>query len=220
MQISMSDHTNRTISGCPPLFLVPLLELTDDQTTAALIARICRTVKNYVLYENKKGAEKRAVTDIYVFSHGWHRSFFGAIAAYDRLFSRFVDSSAAGASSPRTKPATFRSTWRSTGTPTPATTAGSTMRAAATSPASSSTPGPHLPSSKRRRKRKPFSWMTSEYLPALHPHGGARRQRAQSEAGGRPAGASAGRAQGAVRHPRGSRRDPYGHGGDGLDLLP
>jgi hypothetical protein len=27
---------------------------------------------------------------VYVLSHGWHRNFFGALAAYDRLFARFV----------------------------------------------------------------------------------------------------------------------------------
>jgi hypothetical protein len=30
------------------------------------------------------------VTDIYVLSHGWHRNFFGAVAAYDRLASRLA----------------------------------------------------------------------------------------------------------------------------------
>lgn len=30
------------------------------------------------------------VTDIFVFSHGWHRNFFAAVAAYDQLVSRFT----------------------------------------------------------------------------------------------------------------------------------
>jgi hypothetical protein len=29
------------------------------------------------------------VTDIYIVSHGWHRKFFDAVSAYDRLYSRF-----------------------------------------------------------------------------------------------------------------------------------
>lgn len=29
------------------------------------------------------------ITHVYVLSHGWHRNFFGAIAAYDRISSRF-----------------------------------------------------------------------------------------------------------------------------------
>ncbi len=31
---------------------------------------------------------KRRVTDVYILSHGWHRNFYSAIAAYDRLVSR------------------------------------------------------------------------------------------------------------------------------------
>lgn len=29
------------------------------------------------------------VTDVYIVSHGWHRKFFSAVSAYDRLYSRF-----------------------------------------------------------------------------------------------------------------------------------
>jgi len=34
--------------------------------------------------------QERPVTDVYVFSHGWHRNLLGAVSAYDRLMSRIA----------------------------------------------------------------------------------------------------------------------------------
>jgi len=34
--------------------------------------------------------QKGKVTDLYILSHGWHRNFFGAVAAYDQLVSRLA----------------------------------------------------------------------------------------------------------------------------------
>lgn len=31
------------------------------------------------------------ITDIYIFSHGWHRNFYSALSAYDRMMSRFTE---------------------------------------------------------------------------------------------------------------------------------
>jgi hypothetical protein len=34
--------------------------------------------------------ERKPVTDVFILSHGWHRNFFSATAAYDRLVSRLL----------------------------------------------------------------------------------------------------------------------------------
>jgi hypothetical protein len=73
-------------------FLVPLLGLDPlhgpehylERLAAALSAQPC--------------------TDLYVFSHGWHRNLFGAVSAYDRLVSRFTALSQRGRLLPRPEP--------------------------------------------------------------------------------------------------------------------
>ncbi len=68
-----------SLAEARPYFLVPVDEDRQSQTDEAR-ARI-------VEYAAKL---PRPVTDIYVISHGWHRNFFDAIAAYDRLSSRLA----------------------------------------------------------------------------------------------------------------------------------
>lgn len=34
--------------------------------------------------------DKKPITDVFVVSHGWHRNFYGAVAAYDRIISRIA----------------------------------------------------------------------------------------------------------------------------------
>ncbi|MBX3118766.1 MAG: hypothetical protein KF784_06845 [Fimbriimonadaceae bacterium] len=36
------------------------------------------------------------ITDVYIFSHGWHRNFYSALSAYDRILSRFSELFARG----------------------------------------------------------------------------------------------------------------------------
>ncbi|HZP80544.1 MAG TPA: hypothetical protein VFB21_02795 [Chthonomonadaceae bacterium] len=71
------------VRECRPYFVVPLLELVPPDYTAVLRQRILQTAETY-----KQVDAERPVTDLYILSHGWHRNFFGAVAAYDRLMSR------------------------------------------------------------------------------------------------------------------------------------
>ena len=60
-----------------PYFLIPLLCLDPHSAPQDVRARL-------------KGAlAGQRFSDIYVLSHGWHRNFYSAVAAYDRLVSRF-----------------------------------------------------------------------------------------------------------------------------------
>ncbi len=81
---------NKDIRERRPYFLLPLLELTSAQETTDRIEVMAGWVKAAVLRQAAAEPAKTRVTDVYVFSHGWHRNFFAAVAAYDRLFSRFV----------------------------------------------------------------------------------------------------------------------------------
>jgi len=58
-----------------PYFLVPL---DDPEEVRAVGERVVRHVE-----------QGPPVSDVYVLSHGWHRNFFSAASAYDRLLSAF-----------------------------------------------------------------------------------------------------------------------------------
>src|ERR1700693_2592675 len=60
-----------------PYFLVPLLADTPLEEQQGVRERMLRWLE-------KAGQE---VTDICILSHGWHRNFFSATQAYDRLVS-------------------------------------------------------------------------------------------------------------------------------------
>lgn len=60
-----------------PYFLVPILDAAFPFETEIVMERILRF------------ASTQQITDVHFVSHGWHRNLFGAVAAYDRLLSRF-----------------------------------------------------------------------------------------------------------------------------------
>ncbi len=62
-----------------PYFLVPLLEHTPKDDAIA--------VRERILAWSSKAAG--SVTDVFILSHGWHRNFFSAAAAYDKIVSAF-----------------------------------------------------------------------------------------------------------------------------------
>jgi len=67
-----------------PYYLVPLLNLDKGQQQR-------KKIKEEILGNLRRQAEPNSkITDIYVFSHGWHRNLFSGVAAYDRIFSRFL----------------------------------------------------------------------------------------------------------------------------------
>jgi hypothetical protein len=72
-----------------PYFLVPL----DDPDSKSLdrdsqLEEVRARIRDYVpAMLTELGGE---ITDVYVISHGWHRNFFDAVAAYDRLSSRLA----------------------------------------------------------------------------------------------------------------------------------
>ncbi|MCW3051502.1 MAG: hypothetical protein JWN14_672, partial [Chthonomonadales bacterium] len=67
---------------CRPFFVAPLLDLVSMPYLANLRRRIRR-------YTGEVTRTAGPITDVFILSHGWHRNFFGAIDAYDRLMSRF-----------------------------------------------------------------------------------------------------------------------------------
>ncbi len=58
-----------------PYFLLPLLGARHAQLTHGAVMRIRQWIRS----------QGRPITDVYILSHGWHRNFFSAVAAYDRL---------------------------------------------------------------------------------------------------------------------------------------
>jgi len=67
-----------------PYFVVPLLEQAaagEHELLRDEIVEECERKANSL----KEGK----VSDVFVLSHGWHRSFFSGVAAYDRLFGKF-----------------------------------------------------------------------------------------------------------------------------------
>jgi len=75
-----------------PYFLVPLDR--DGHRTGGKaesgsddLDRVFTRIREYVSKRDQNG---QGVSDIYLFSHGWHRNFFSAVAAYDRLISSFL----------------------------------------------------------------------------------------------------------------------------------
>lgn len=62
-----------------PYFLIPLLGPRHAQLTHGAVARVRAWVRR----------QGKPITDVFVLSHGWHRNFFSAVAAYDRLMVGF-----------------------------------------------------------------------------------------------------------------------------------
>ncbi|MCC6727704.1 MAG: peptidoglycan-binding protein [Chthonomonadales bacterium] len=67
---------------CRPYFLVPLLGLAPEEQREYARRKIADAALGLA-------AAGKPVTDLYFLSHGWHRNFYGAIEAYDRLTSRY-----------------------------------------------------------------------------------------------------------------------------------
>jgi hypothetical protein len=62
-----------------PYFVVPV-----DETPDVLLS----TRERIVRWATQATQSKGPITDVYLLSHGWHRNFYGAVAAYDQLLSR------------------------------------------------------------------------------------------------------------------------------------
>ncbi|MBC8064264.1 MAG: hypothetical protein H7Y17_05505 [Chlorobia bacterium] len=68
-----------------PYFVVPILDRDESEVDAdEALADATRRISAKL-----KGLDK-PVTDVYIVSHGWHRNIYSAVAAYDRLMSRFA----------------------------------------------------------------------------------------------------------------------------------
>jgi hypothetical protein len=65
-----------------PYFLLPL-----DEDQADFRTMVIKRIKSWV---EQSVSAKGPVTDLYILSHGWHRNFLSAVAAYDRLSSRLA----------------------------------------------------------------------------------------------------------------------------------
>ena len=74
------DPNAKDLRAQRPYYLVPLLNLDKDHSL--------RNESKEKILANV--AQQKEITDIYVFSHGWHRNLFSGVAAYDRIFSRFL----------------------------------------------------------------------------------------------------------------------------------
>jgi hypothetical protein len=88
------------LTDCRPYILVPLLELATDQAranaqpNASGAGRVAVSGRMKLIVDALSAVQADPnhpgpITDLYVVSHGWHRNFTGALAAYDRLVSRF-----------------------------------------------------------------------------------------------------------------------------------
>ncbi|MEO7714788.1 MAG: hypothetical protein ABIY70_01180 [Capsulimonas sp.] len=78
------DPTRPDLRTRRPYYLIPLLEMDQSGSRRAEIKRM-------ILAEAEaRRVEGRGISDIFLFSHGWHRNFFSAVSAYDRIFSRFL----------------------------------------------------------------------------------------------------------------------------------
>ena len=87
-----------------PYFLVPLLEVSDSDGRPIPRAPrpaapadsdalpddfhdICDRIAKVTAGRQSNPEDDAEITDVYVFSHGWHRNFFSGVQAYDRLAS-------------------------------------------------------------------------------------------------------------------------------------
>ncbi len=73
-----------------PYFLLPVLGRAQRHLRTSAINRI----RDWL-----KGSGK-PITDVFVLSHGWHRNFFSAMAAYDRIVARLTQLIGRGAIDP------------------------------------------------------------------------------------------------------------------------
>lgn len=71
-----------------PYFLVPLGDAGLPGISKSVRDDIVK-YRNALKAEATNTAENQVFTDIYVFSHGWHRNLLSGVAAYDRLITRF-----------------------------------------------------------------------------------------------------------------------------------
>lgn len=77
-----------------PFFLLPILGARGTAARASVLRRIVTYID----------AQTGPITDVIVLSHGWHRNFFSAMAAYDRIVARLANLIGRGAIQP---PAAF-----------------------------------------------------------------------------------------------------------------
>lgn len=74
-----------------PYFLVPLdpVELSPTATPSATSLPHPAQEALDRIVKQVNAPEAPPLTDVYVISHGWHRTFYTAVSGYDRLMSRF-----------------------------------------------------------------------------------------------------------------------------------
>ena len=104
MEFEQGPDRPDDLRECRPYFLVPLLEVSDsDGRTIPRAPRpdappdkdalpddfhdICNRIRNVTAGKQSNPEDDPEITDVYVFSHGWHRNFFSGVQAYDRLAS-------------------------------------------------------------------------------------------------------------------------------------
>ena len=81
----MAEHLGK------PLPADLMTELKNDNISGQERLRVNRRLLCMAFPQHIPQPQRRGpVTDVFVFSHGWHRNFFAAVAAYDQLVSRFT----------------------------------------------------------------------------------------------------------------------------------
>jgi hypothetical protein len=82
-------------------FLLPILDEeffqfgkrppTDGEPPKTECSPYLTAIQSISDHVNEVSQSDRPYTDVFIFSHGWHRNFYSASSGYDRLVSRFVD---------------------------------------------------------------------------------------------------------------------------------
>ncbi len=82
-QFQMGPDLAGDLRSHRPYFLVPLTLDLNNPETRSVRGRIKAWVQGLAI-------DNKPITDVFVQSHGWHRNFFSAVSAYDRIASRLA----------------------------------------------------------------------------------------------------------------------------------
>lgn len=80
-----SDETRAPVATVP-LAAVPQGKAQGETGGAPVLAE---EEARLLAWARKMEERQHPVTDVFIFSHGWHRNLLGAVSAYDRLLSRY-----------------------------------------------------------------------------------------------------------------------------------